>query len=391
MGVPIVEKTRKTGQVETGKDVLMKYAPAYPACAAIVKLREWVALEQNYLSKLQKALDYFPTPLLRFPFNTMGAPTGRMSAGGEKGAYAKGLVDVNIQSMPEWLRSCFVANDPRQDTDDWVIVKIDFSQIELRIAGNLSEEPTWIQAYQRGDDLHMVNTRMAYHNPTLQRGTPEGEAARDFGKTMGFALLYGATASTIAGHGRIPTKDAERLVENFFAGATSLKDWIGRTQAQARQQGYIDTYFGRRRDLTEFFCPDASKSVQARGYREAINDPIQGAAADYFKMAVNWVERHLQTHHLLEVWCPFFWIHDELVSRVRRDCYQDLLPGILAAMTLPVRGWHIPMVPEATVGWDWLTLGNPAHPLPPKPQPSARPAAPVVPVTLHTVLSATPI
>ncbi len=401
MGVQIEERTANTGQVSTGKEILEKYEGKYPVCAEVVKYRSLDGQRRNYIDKMLAWIDRFG-PHARFAFNQIGAPTGRMSAGGEgkkDEAATKGYVDANVQSIPDPekkpylpnIRSAFIANDPRigevyeqfcrahafddeepdpallamldhllglagcdpangRYGDEWVIVSIDYSQIELRVAANVWREPLWIEAFLRGDDIHMVNARLAYRDPTIQKKDPR----RKHGKTMNFATLYGAQAATVAQHGNIPEKLAQSMMDNFFGAAGRLKEGIRSFQSQARANGVIKTWAGRKRNLKEYFRPNAPRGVQLEGERQAVNSPIQGGAADIFKIALYKVRKFLieQGWHGKD-WFPVLFVHDELVSIVRRSKLYEMLPKIIETMEFQVKGWPVPIKADAEVGWNW--------------------------------------
>ena len=407
MGIKIEEQT-DGGQVATGKDVLAKYAVNFPIIDHVVKYKALDKQRRDYIDKLIGWINRFG-PKARFAFNQIGAPTGRMSAGGEgkkDEAATKGYVDVNVQSIPDHekaeylpnIRSAFVANDPRignlatkvmqglyvakdlfledgqierarlqleiekelvlagldlndgVEGDEWVVVAIDYSQIELRVAANIFREPLWIESFLRGEDIHMTNARLAYRDPTIQKGDPR----RKHGKTMNFATLYGAQAETVAEHGNIPVKLAQSMMDNFFGAARKLSEGIESYKSQARANKFVKTWFGRKRPLEEYFGADAPRWLKLKGEREAVNSPIQGGAADIFKIACFKVRGALIKHgwHKKD-WFPVLFVHDELVSLVRRRVLYEALPVVVKAMEFEIRGWPVPIKADAEVGWNW--------------------------------------
>lgn len=378
LGVPIEERT-KTGQVETGKEVLAKYAAEYPVCAAITKFRELETQDRNYLAKMVAAVDHFG-PHVRFPFNTMGAPTGRMSAGGEGGkgeSFDKGVVNVNVQSMPDPekrekkpylpdIRGAICANDPTTNDREFVFVAIDYSQLQMRIAGNYAMEPAWIRAFANGEDIHLTNAKLAYGRSDL---TSADKSHRKAGKTMGFAILFGAAAGTVAEHGGISVKVAKELLDTFFSNAYNLRQFIERTHARAKVEKRVKTKLGRVRRLEEFYAPGAPQGVKLKGDREAVNSLIQGAEADVFKLACVHVHRLIDRNGWHDDWQQVLWVHDELVSRVRRTRVAELLPLVQAAMELQIKGWPIKLTTDAAIGDDtwgdlvsadtWLKANSP--------------------------------
>lgn len=384
-GVAIEEKTEKKGQIATGKEILEKYAEKFPIIKEIVKYRELDKQNRDYIGKLLTWIRTYG-PHARFAFNQIGAPTGRMSAGGEgaKGESAtKGYVDLNVQSMPDHekkpylpnIRSAFWANDPRVAEvaeqlerectpgqvpylesgwgDEWVIVAMDYSQIELIVATNVFREPLWIDSFLKGKDIHATNAQLAYRDPTITKQDPR----RKMGKTMNFATLYGAQAETVAEHGGITPKLAQEMMDNFFGAARQLKEGIENLQAQARGTKYVKTWAGRKRPLDEYYADTAPKWLKLKGDREAVNSPIQGGAADIFKIACGKVRSALIKHGWHgKYWFPILFVHDELVSIVRRAKLYEMVPVVKAAMEFPVKGWPVPIKVDAEVGWNWGEL-----------------------------------
>lgn len=409
LGIEIVEKTEKTKQVATGQEILAKYAEKYPFVKEITKYKKLDKQRRDYIDKMLAWVEKFG-PHVRFAFNQIGAPTGRMSAGGEGQAMesgGKGYADVNVQSIPDHekedylpnIRSAFVANDPRigeiveqverdawlhasidsvfhpERTDDhpaleprlrealraaglsdedlygdeWVMVSIDYSQIELRVAANIFREPIWIDSFLRGEDIHTTNARLAYRDPAITKKDPR----RKMGKTMNFATLYGAQPETVAEHGGIAVAKAKEMLENFFGQATKLRDGIESLKRAARANKSVKTWFGRKRPLDAFFGPDAKPWQISQGEREAVNSPIQGGAADIFKIACFKVRGTLIRQGWTKDWYPVLFVHDELVSLVRRATLYEMLPVVVAAMEFPVKGWPVPIKADPEVGWNW--------------------------------------
>lgn len=371
LGVPLTSKTPKTGQFETGKEILASFAHAHPVVPALMAYRKADTLTRNYAQKLRRGAEHFG-PLVRFAFNPIGAPSGRMSSGAEGSeeaeAYAKGVLPLNAQSLPDPkkepdlpnLRAAVIANDPREPLPDdpWVLVSFDYNQMEMRVAGNLSHESTWIQTYaDPTGDIHLTNTRLAYQDVTIVYEDPR----RKIGKTMGFAILFGGSKYTVAAHGGISVKQAESLIQNFFGGAPQLAEWIRQVQLSARASKETRTLFGRVRHLDEFFADEVLKDPQRkwlveRGKREAVNHPVQGTAADLFKWACICVRSALRTRSLTHLCQPVLWVHDELVVRARRSALPTIVPLLIAEMEFPVNGWAIPLKVEAEVGWNWGEL-----------------------------------
>jgi DNA polymerase-1 len=374
LGVPITEKTGKTQQPQTKKEILEKYKSYHPVIELIIQYKVLTTQMRNYVAKMIGAVENFG-PLVRFPFHQVGVPTGRMKAGGEGGqtdAYSKGVVPVNIQSLPDHekapylpnIRSAVCANPPLQNmtpgteegerivrrfADDFVIIAVDYSQVELRIAANMSREPAWIKTFSEGGDIHHTNAKLAYRDYQMRASDPR----RKRGKTMSFAILYGGSEYTVAQHGGITVEQGKLLVDNFFAGAPQLKRWIDSWTNMARQQKFVKTTFGRKRPLDEYYAHDAPRWLKLKGDREAVNDPIQGGAADIFKIGMVKLEKMIHAknwrHDLLQT----LWIHDEFVLRARRSMAEEMVPEIVKALEFEVKGWPVKLKVDVEVGWNW--------------------------------------
>lgn len=372
LGVPIKERTGKSQQVETKKEILAKYKKYHPAIEKITQWKELSTQNRNYTDKLEAAVSHFG-PAIAFAFTNIGVPTGRMKAGGEgdkEKAYAKGVADLNPQSTPDPfkqkylpnIRAAFVANDPREEKREWAIVASDYAQVELRVAANLSREPTWTETFNKGGDIHLTNAKLAYRRPDLNPDrSKEEKALRDRGKTLSFAILYGGSAWTVADHGGIAVEQAELLVENFFGGAKVLKAWIDSWIKLARKQKLVKTAFGRVRHLDEFYKEEYLKDRQKRrlyykGDREAVNSPIQGGAADVFKIACVKVDKLIKERKWQNDVKMILFMHDELVFRVRLSMLEQIVPELQKAMEFDVKGWPVKLATDVEAGWSWGSL-----------------------------------
>lgn len=359
LGIPFTEKdrTKKTGQISTKKETLEKYQAYHPIIPLVIQHKVLTTQLRNYVDKMIGAVEHFG-PLVRFPFHQVGVPTGRMKAGGEGNkseSYDKGVVPVNIQSLPDHekapylpnIRSAVVANPPGQD--DFVIVAVDYSQVELRIAANMSREPTWIKTFSEGGDIHLTNAKLAYRDYKMAKSDPR----RKRGKTMSFAILYGGSEYTVAQHGGITIEQGKLLVDNFFAGAPQLKAWIDSWIKMARQQKFVKTTFGRKRPLEEYYANDSPRWLKMKGDREAINDPIQGGAADIFKIGMVKLGKVIRANNWQQDLQQTLWIHDEFVLRVRKSMLEQMIPEIVKCLEFDVKGWPVKLKVDVEVGANW--------------------------------------
>lgn len=370
MGVPVTERT-KGGKPTVSVKVLDKYRAHHPV-PLLIQYAQLEAQKDNYLAKLIKAHDYFTTLAwsqgrVRFAFNHLGVPTGRMKCGGGgKGAtsYLKGVVDVNAQAIPDHekavylpnIRSGFVA------PPDFVTVAIDFSQIEVRIVANLSREQKWIETYKDPDgDIHLTNARAiaAVREPGVVV-TKDDKKRRGAAKAPTFALLYGGDEHTIARNAGISLTEAKAILDAFFVGLPMVKAWIEGQGTYAEAHKEVRTFTRRLRKLDEYFPnPGAHNldrkklfSLNARGKREGINSPVQGSAADIFKMACIFVRREvLRRGWGLDVVSPVvLWIHDELVFYCHKDWVTTVVPAVCRVMEFGIKNWLVPLKVDPEVG-----------------------------------------
>ena len=371
LGVPITERTEK-GAPTVATKVLDRYRGEHPAIDALILWAQAEAQERNYIRKLLAAADHFAQQpwaegRVRFPFKHLGVPTGRMKCGvggrGRAEAYAQGVADVNVQSIPQHekaphlpnIRTAFVA------PPDFVTVTIDYSQIEVRIVANLSREPKWIDTYQDPTgDIHVTNAQAIAN--VREPGvivTKDDKLRRGHAKTTTFALLYGGDESTIARNAGVTVKEGKAILDAFFVGLPHVKQWTDSLGAQAESMKRVRTFMGRVRHLEEFFPAKtagldrkALYRLNLRGKREAINHPVQGGAADIFKTACVLVRREIATRG----WGPdvvspvVLWIHDELVFYCHKDWVTTVVPAVCRAMEFGVKHWPVPLKVDAEIG-----------------------------------------
>lgn len=384
-GIPLTELT-DGGALSTSVKVLAELAKHYPAVEMLIEWKKLEALDRNYVRKLRAAHATFGSHV-RFPFRQYGAPTGRMSCGGdgkkaEKMA-AQGYVNVNVQSLPDSdkeeylpdIRMALVPDDPlNPDPDPWSLVAIDFSQLQLRIAANVSREPRWVKAYVNGEDLHMENTRAAYNDPKMPKlvqamgedgkpaWSPDGKPVmienpkRKLGKTMNFAVLFGSGEETVAKAGKIVLAEAKRLLENFWRNVPVLSNWIEQTHRRARLEKVVRTWLGRQRPLHAYYAPDAPRFMQSKGDRESVNHQIQGGEADLFKIACIRADKVIEQRGWREHAMIMLFVHDELVFRVRTRLLQEIVPALLTAMeAVRMPGCPVAFTCDAAYGAGWGT------------------------------------
>ena len=323
-----------TGQYSTREAELLRLSGRHAIVRDVLEYRNAVKLKSVYVDQLPTAVNEL-TGRVHTHYNQAWTATGRMQSN-----------DPNLQTIPvrkargREIRAAFV---PRNE--EYSILAADYSQIELRIMAELSEDAGMMQAFQEGTDIHSVTASKVYKLP-LEEVTRE---MRDKAKTVNFGILYGISAFGLQQRLDIPRQEAQELIENYFEKYPGIREYIDRTIEFAREHGYVRTMTGRRRPLRDI--NSRNRSLRSAAERLAMNSPLQGTAADMLKLAMIRVHRLLReglyrTKMLLTV-------HDEIVFDLYRDEQETVVPLIADAMrtALPMK---VPIVVEMGVGENWL-------------------------------------
>ncbi|MEZ4988419.1 MAG: DNA polymerase I [Saprospiraceae bacterium] len=333
--IPYKKSKTKTGQYSTDEETMSEIAPDYPIAADILRHRGLTKLRSTYLDALPQLINR-KTGRIHTHYNQTVAATGRLSS-----------KDPNLQNIPirtpegRRVREAFVPRD-----SDHVLLAADYSQIELRLIAEISGDEGMLDAFTNGLDIHRATAARVFD-------TPYDEVDRDQrnrAKTVNFAIIYGAGATNLSQQLGISRTEAKELIDTYFSRYPGLKDYMEKTIQYARDNGYVTTLQGRRRQLLDI----NSKSSLARSNAErmAINTPIQGTAADMIKIAMLQVQKALQeggfqSRMILQV-------HDELVFDTLKTELETVKRIILAAMKDALPGLKVPIVVEAGVGDNWL-------------------------------------
>ena len=330
---PKAKKTR-TGQYATGEDVLQKLSSKHQIVEDILILREISKLKSTYVDSLPLLLNK-RTNRIHTSYNQAVAVTGRLSSN-----------NPNLQNIPirtdrgREIRKAFI---PRNE--EYVLLSADYSQIELRIIAAISEDTEMMAAFTSGTDIHAATAAKVY-NVALDAVTPE---MRRNAKSVNFGIIYGVSAFGLSENLGIPRSEAKTLIDNYFAQYPSIKKYMEDQVKFAQEKGYVQTLLGRKRLVEDI---KSSKAV-VRGFaeRDAVNMPIQGAAADMIKLAMIAIhkafkERNLKSRMLLQV-------HDELVFDAHLSELEIIKPLILDLMrnALPLA---VPVEAEMGTGKNWL-------------------------------------
>ncbi|MBO5208988.1 MAG: DNA polymerase I [Lachnospiraceae bacterium] len=290
MGISGGKKT-KTGY-STAADVLEKLAPDYPIVSDILEYRGLAKLKSTYADGLAAYID--GGNRIHSTFNQTITATGRISS-----------TEPNLQNIPmrmelgRRIRKVFVP------ADGYLFMDADYSQIELRVLAHMSEDKQLIEAYQMDEDIHRITASKVFHTP-FEEVT---DLQRRNAKAVNFGIVYGISSFGLSQDLSISRKEAAQYIEQYFATYPGIKTFLDKLVADAKEQGYVTTMFGRRRPIPEL---SSSNFMQRSfGERVAMNSPIQGTAADIIKIAMIHVWERLKKEGLRSR--LILQVHDELL------------------------------------------------------------------------------
>jgi DNA polymerase-1 len=322
----------KTG-FSTDARVLRGLRDQHPIVPAVEEWRELTKLLNTYLEPLPEHIDAV-TGRVHSTFNQLVAATGRLSSN-----------NPNLQNIPvrtqlgAEIRGCFIAEDGHK------LVVADYSQIELRLMASLSQEPALLDAYHRGEDVHRV-TAAAVAGIPVEEVTKQ---QREHAKATNFGIMYGLSAFGLSEQVDIPVDEARAFIEAYFAKYPRVQAFRERVIAQAAQDGYVTTLFGRRRAVPEL--RSSNFRTRSLGERLAVNTILQGTAADIIKVAMVSVGRELESRGLASR--LVLQVHDELVLECVEEEVDECLPllrdAMCGALDLDPR-----LEVETGVGADWV-------------------------------------
>ena len=292
MGLDPKAKKTKTGQYSTSEDVLEKVAHKSPIVGMILEYRQLKKLITTYLTVLPASINP-STGRVHTNYNQTVTATGRISSS------APNLQNIPVRdSMGREIRRAFIPSAGN------LFLSADYSQIELRLVADFADEEAMIDAFANDSDIHAITAAKIAHKPLEEVTADERRKA----KTANFGILYGITAFGLASRLGIPRAEAKELIDGYFESFPKIRHYMTQSVENAREHGYVSTRMGRRR-----YLPDInSKNPVVRGYaeRNAINAPVQGAAADVIKVAMIRIHRRLREEGLKSK--MIMQVHDEL-------------------------------------------------------------------------------
>jgi DNA polymerase-1 len=335
LDLPVLRKTPK-GQPSTAEDVLEELAADYEIPALLLEHRSLNKLMSTYIDKLPQEINA-RTGRVHTSYQQAVASTGRLSS-----------TSPNLQNIPirtaegRRIREAFVADDGCK------ILALDYSQIELRIMAHLSADESLLGAFDKGLDVHRSTAAEVFDTGLDQVSAEQRRAA----KAINFGLIYGMSAFGLGKQLNIGRNEAQQYVDTYFERYPGVKRYMEETKQLARDQGYVETVFGRR-----LYLPDINArngNVRQYAERTAINAPMQGTAADIIKRAMIKVQTWLAEQ---EPHCKMIMqVHDELVFDVAADEVDSCRTAIAALMTGAAE-LSVVLEVDAGVGANW----NDAH------------------------------
>ncbi len=329
--LPVLGKTPK-GEPSTAEDVLAELATQHPLPQLILDWRALQKLRSTYTELLPQAVNPH-TGRIHTSYHQAVAATGRLSSS-----------DPNLQNIPirtaegRRIREAFIAEQGQR------LLAIDYSQIELRLMAHFSGDPRLQHAFRSSQDVHRATAAEVFGLTLEQVGPDQRRAA----KAINFGLIYGMSAFGLARQLGISRGEAQDYIERFFGRYPGVKHFMDGTKLRAREQGYVETLFGRRLYLKDI----GSRNQAQRQYAErtAINAPLQGTAADLIKLAMLDLSRFLQ-EKAADV-RMIMQVHDELVFEGPAETLQDLAPE-LAGRMCRIAALDVPLVADWGLGLQW--------------------------------------
>ena len=331
LGLPVLKKTA-SGAPSTDEEVLEKLAEDFALPRAILEYRGLAKLKNTYTDKLPGMADPV-TGRVHTNYAQAVAVTGRLTSN-----------EPNLQNIPvrtaegRRIREAFVA------APGHVIASADYSQIELRIMAHISEDPALIRAFETGMDVHRATAAEVFGVAPDQVDSEQ----RRYAKVINFGLIYGMSSFGLAKALGIDNTAARNYIQRYFERYPGVQAYMERARQQAREQGYVETVFGRRLYLPDINSPNGPRRNGAE--RAAINAPMQGTAADLIKMSMVEVLRTLNAQQ--RATRMIMQVHDELVFEAplsEADWVRVEIPRIMAS----VAQLRVPLLAEIGVGDSW--------------------------------------
>lgn len=331
LGLPVIKKT-KTG-ISTDAEVLDRLKSEHDIITLILEYRSMVKLNSTYVEGLKSVVSK-KTGRVHSSFNQTIAATGRISS-----------TEPNLQNIPtrteegRELRKAFIAEE------GYVLCDADYSQIELRVLAHLADEHNLIDAFANNADIHTKTASQVFH-VNMEEVTSE---MRSRAKAVNFGIVYGISDYGLSRDLNIPRKEAKLYIDNYLKYFSNIDKYMKDIIEQGKSEGYVTTYFGRRRNIPEL----ASRNFNIRSFGEriALNTPVQGTAADIIKAAMVGVYKRLKNNNMKSR--LILQVHDELIVEAYEPELEEVKTIIKEEMENVVDSFKVKLKSDVNVGRSW--------------------------------------
>ena len=329
-----ITSTRKTptGIPSTSEDVLEELSNIHPLPKVILEHRSLSKLKNTYTDKLPKMVNS-ASGRIHTNYNQAVAITGRLASS-----------EPNLQNIPikteegRKVRKAFIAKQ------DALILSCDYSQIELRIMAHLSQDAGLIESFQQNEDIHTATASKIFNMSPADISSEQ----RRFAKVINFGLIYGMSAFGLAQTLNIDRNSSKNFIEQYFEKYPGVKNYMDISKIKAKDQGYVETIFGRKLWVPEINSSNGMRRAAAE--RASINAPMQGTAADLIKMAMNQVQNWLANKKLQSM--IIMQVHDELVLEVPKE-ELDIIKKEVPSIMSKVASLDVPLIADIGSGINW--------------------------------------
>ena len=325
-------KKNKNGSYPTDEETLQGIADKHPVVDMILEYRGLKKLLSTYIAP-------FPGYINPRDGRVHTTFTQALTATGRLSSVKPNLQNITVRSsLGQEIRKAFV---PGADC----IVAADYSQLELRIMAHLSGDGTLVEEFRKGDDIHAATAAKIY-------GVPVKEVTKDqrrYAKTANFGIMYGISSFGLAQRIGISRSDAKKLIDDYFTSFPGVRRYIDKTVEEAREKGYVETLFGRRRYLPDI--NSRNHTVRSLAERNAVNAPIQGGSADIIKMAMIAINRRMKEEGFRSR--MVLQIHDELLFDTYNDEKEALMELVKKEMQ-EICQLSVPLIVDCNAGENWL-------------------------------------
>ncbi len=332
LGIKPLRKNKTGYSVDV--DVLEEIAKTHDVARLILEYRGLMKLSGTYVDGLMKSID--PRDgRIHTTYDSLGAATGRMSSN-----------DPNLQNIPTGngyareIKECFVPST-------WNILLVaDYSQVEIRVLAFLSQDPSLTLAFQNGEDIHMRTAKFLFGEEVEITSH-----MRRIAKTVNFGVIYGITGFWLAKTLECNTWEAQKYVDAFYERYPGVRKYYDTLLEEARRNGYVETYFGRRRYIPG--VNDANKTMRSIAEREAMNMPVQWTAADMIKIAM--VELDARIREMWLTGSMILQVHDELVFDIppsEMEIFEKLVREVMEWVLIN-SGEYLPIIADISTGKNW--------------------------------------